>query len=61
MLYYTHEQHVLICALQHTLAYKLTYGRCDMHMLFILIYDYCIISLFAETVLYIGQVPMLVL
>ena len=31
-----------------------------MHMLSILIYDYCIISLSAETVLHVGQVPMLV-
>ena len=39
MLYYMHKQHIFICAPQHALAYKLTYGRCDMHMLSILIYD----------------------
>ena len=42
---------IILCAwttyaLQHILAYKLTYGRCDMHVLCILIYDYCIISLY---------------
>jgi len=31
-----------------------------MHMLSKIIYDYCTISLFAEMVLHIGQVPMLV-
>jgi len=51
---------IYICTLQHTLAYKLTYSRCDMHM-FCILYDYCFISLFAETVLSVGQVPMLVL
>ena len=46
MLYYVHKQHTFICALQHTLAYKLTYGGCDMHMFSKLIYDYCNKSLF---------------
>ena len=38
MLYYVHKQYIFICTLQDTLAYKLTYGRCDMHMLCILIW-----------------------
>jgi len=42
----------------HSSTLKFTNGRCDMHMLSIL-YDYCSISLFAETVLLVGQVPML--
>jgi len=25
MLYYEHEQHIFMCALQHTLAHKFTY------------------------------------
>ena len=45
---------------QHTSANKLTYCICDMHMLCTLIHTYCIISLLAETVLHIGQIPMLV-
>ena len=64
MLYYVHEQQMFICTIQHTLAYKLTCSRCDMYIYinvpYILMYDCCIISLFAETVLHIGQVPMLV-
>jgi len=43
---------IFICTLQYTLAYKLTNGRCDMH---ICLY---IVSLFAEMVLHVGQVPM---
>jgi len=60
-----HEQHTFmytLYTLQHTLAYKFTYSRCDIHMLSTLTYDYYIINLFAETVLHVvRQVPMLVL
>jgi len=56
-----HLAHFSLQVYLHTLAQKFTYGRCDMHMLSILIYDYCIISLFAETMLHVGQVPMLVI
>ena len=38
-----------MCALKHILAYKFTYSRYDMHMIIILIYDCCIINLFAAT------------
>ena len=54
------SSHVYLLAHVSTL-YKLTYCRCDMHMLCILINNYCIISLFAEMDLHVGQVPMLVL
>ena len=50
---------IFVCAHQHTLAYKFTYCSCDMHMLCIP-YKYCIMMLFAETVLRVGQVLMLV-
>ena len=58
---YMHEQQPLFtCARQHTLAHKLPYCRCYLHTLCIFLYDCCIISLFAEVVLHVGQVPMLV-
>ena len=51
---YMHEQQPLFtCACHHTLAHKLAYCRCYLDTL-------CIFFLFAEAVLHVGQVPMLV-
>ena len=57
---------IFMCALQHTLAYKFT---CTLQfksspmvdVTHICSCDYCIISLFAEPILHVGQVPMVVL
>ena len=51
MLYYMHEQHLFMCTLQLKSS-PTAYAQYT--------HDYCSISLFAETILHIGQVPMLV-
>ena len=56
MLYYVHEQHIFICDFSTLYLTSSPNGRCDMDiMLCILIYDYCIISLFTEMVLHVSM------
>ena len=56
--YSAHINVIMYDTYKHSLAYKLTYYKCDMHIPCILIALWA--YYFAQMVLQLGQVPMLV-